>query len=152
MKTPKILIAALILTLTACGQAPSIPSIDGLTTDQPTLAANPVSPAPASTPDPTPSSSPSPLPPPTIVSYIFQNSIGICDAVKNWNPATTTIVFPGNSGGGYIYTFAATGIRISDPDGGNAGNFTGTITKAGAFNNPPVCTITVNMGTLASVQ
>lgn len=148
MKTLKILIAVSAFTLGACGQIPSLPVVPSATpqtsTSTTTLA------GPVATPSPTPSASP--LPPPTVVSYIFQNSIGICNAVKNWNPATTTIVFPTNSGGGLIYTFAATGIMISNADGSQPGTYTGTITKVGALNNPPACTITVNLGQLASVQ
>lgn len=161
MKTPKMTIAALtLITLAGCGQAPTL-SIDATTLASQPTATNPavdplpgITPAavPTATPTATPTSTPSPLPPPTVVSYAFNNSIGICDAVRNWNPTTTTVVFPTNSGGAFIFTFAATGVKISNADGSGAGNYTGTITKAGILNAPPVCVITINAGSMTGIQ
>jgi hypothetical protein len=155
MKT--VLLFLLVAVTTACGQAPGQPgqAVNALSVEAPVnsdpvgndpIASNPV-PIPA--PSPTPSASPVPA---IIVHFIYQNSAGICDAVRNWNPATTTLVFPTNGAGTFIYTFKADGITISNADGSNAGLLTGTITKDGPANNPPTCVITVNMGQLASIQ
>lgn len=158
-----------VLAITGCGQAPdvgsakvSLPTIvvsTPETTADPEVAATPATIA-AVTPvdpvaEPSPSPSASPLPPATVVSFIFQNSIGICDAVKNWSPQVTTIVFPANSGNSTQFVFAASGITIGNTDGsgGPAGKYTGTITKAGPLHDPhPTCVITVSLGQLVSVE
>jgi hypothetical protein len=152
-----------------CGASPEMASVPlaGPAATDPTSVATPTplatqgpSQSPGIVPEgatpmvsPTPTASP--LPPATLDTFIFQNSIGICNALKNWDPVTTSIQFPSNAGGTFLYTFTAQGVTIENGNGTNqntlAVNSPVTIVKAGPINNPPVCTITVNDGQLVSV-
>lgn len=155
-----------ILLLIACGKIPDatieVPSPTPTPTVTP-LAPTP-SPAPvvATTPTPTPSptSTVAPIVPITILKFIFQNSIGICDALKNWNTNTQTIIFPNNSGTSisstFLYVFEKNGVFIENLDGTGKGKLDNgdpiTIVEEGALNHPPVCTITVNHAQLENVK
>lgn len=92
----------------------------------------------------------------TTESFIFQNSQGICDALKNWDPKATTIVFPTASAGKYLYTFAESGVTISHSDGSQEAilgmDSVITIIEKGPLNNPPVCTISVENGQLVNID
>lgn len=96
-------------------------------------------------------------PPPevTVLTFIYQNSIGICDALEHWNPETETVVFPANSGNTGEYSFEASGVYSTHPDGTHRAKLapfeTVQIVKDGALNHPAQCTITVTNGELVSV-
>ncbi len=100
---------------------------------------------------PTPTSTPTPSP--TVVAYGFNNSAGICAALHNWNPDTTTVEFPTNSGGSFLLDFTWQGVFITNPDHSNpalwAAHTTATITKVTI--STTVCVITVTDGQLVSV-
>lgn len=149
-----------------CGQAPSASDIDATNTANAGATPETVTPVtPEATSTPVAEASPAPSPTPTsapavVESFTFNNSVGICNALDTWNPTTTTIRFPTNSGSNptstFLYSFEATGVYVRHLDGTLIGivdavNEGVTIQK---FNSgpTPVCTITVQHGVFVSVQ
>ena len=137
----------LLSTTAGCGSKPGVPSLpvspDGALGAQTPVVpvVVPVSPV---------------IPVVTTDTFIFNNSQGICTALENWDSSTTTIVFPSNSGGSFLYSFESTGVYIMNPDGSNkallARFSTDIVAEVGAQNNPAVCTWTVTDGELVDVR
>lgn len=149
-------VLSLVTVLTGCGQAPSAEEIAkaGTTSVDPNPVTDPSDPVltapPATQPDPV-------NPSVTVLTFQYHNSTATCDAVHTWNPATTTIWFPANSGNVYWYVFRSDGVFMADKNKvitgqADIGGATETITREGAVGHPPLCYITVTDGQYISMH
>ncbi len=148
MKTTKTLIAVLALTtLAACGKAP-LPSISDINAEQ---NSNSIPQTPEQTvqaeepPVVTPPANPTE---PTILKFNYY-AVTVCDALKTWNPVTTTIQMDASNG--LYYSFTAAGVSLIVRSTGETNSkVTATIKKSTI--SALVCTIKIGDGQFVSVQ
>jgi len=111
------MMCALALVLSGCGKAPDLTD---LTTS--TVASIPNGPTTA---------------------FTYPQAAQICNALKAWNPLTTSIQFPGDPGNLSIYLFTENGITQ------NGGTLTTDVMYIGT-GGAPLCTVTISNGKMTS--
>jgi hypothetical protein len=149
MKALKTVIYALLVALAGCGgeeQSTPAPTPTPIAS-----SARSVPEEPTATPTATPTPTPTPPPNPTLVTYIYQN-IGICDALRSWQPLQTTIKTYPNSGNteAIHYLFRYDGVFVIAGAGCESGcPLTATLQRSDIHGL--VCTVTVTDGQLVGV-